>query len=325
MKKKCQPLILIVVFMTTMLVFSNCALNPTQEGSPPSALLERQKYPISEVFEDLYTSVKHPIDFFGKPISHAYTNPNNGSLTQYFENFRFETSTDEYGRLSIAVSSLGRQLFEPTGKEMLIIDENCTHYGDNEFPVCHEFRKFYEKHNGQVYFGTPISHVVEQGNRYYQYFENTCLIWDSITNIVTIAPLGDTYLSSKEPLRYTITNPSYPELMIVDKKETNHLNVLYSVEHPFIHPNWEQTVTVFVTDKDGHPIEGASITTWVILPNGHYEIYRPADTNREGISTFTIPALANTGVQFNDLIKLNIEVNANGVLGQSIGWFRIWL
>ena len=329
MNKKYFRLILTLFLMTASLVVSNCALTSSEEFKPQSmqemVVSRKQPYQVSEVFQELYTSVKNPSSFFGKPISHAYTNPNNGSLTQYFENFRFETSTDEYGRISIAISNLGSQLYDPVGKEMLMIDENCTHYGDNEYPVCHEFRNFYEKNNGQVLFGTPISHVFEQGNRFHQYFDNACLIWDSITNTVTIAPLGDTYLSSKEPLRYTITNPAYPELMIVDKALNSSLHVLYSVEHPFIHPNWEQTATVIVTDQEGQPVEGASITVWVILPNGHYEIYRPADTNQNGISTFTIPALANTGVQYNELIKLNIEVNANGLLGQVIGWFRIWL
>ena len=78
-------------------------------------------------------------------------------------------------------------------------------------------------------------------------------------------------------------------------------------------------------DENGVPVEGASITTWVILPNDHFEIYRPQDTNQDGISSFTIPALASTGVERNDLVKLRIEVNANGLFGQVIGWFRIWL
>ncbi len=324
-------LVLLLTLLMGVGVLSCCALglgekdevgNPIYEalaGGPAST------YEVADIFLDMYESVDHPQEIFGKPISRAYTNPNNGSLMQYFENVRLETITDDYGRVSVMISDLGTQLFDPTGKEMVIIDRNCTHYGENEFPVCHEFRRFYEANQGEINFGEPISHVFAQKNQYYQYFTNACLIWDSITNDIVLAPLGDTYLSSYEPMRYTIVDTTYPELMIADNEQASELNVFTSVDHPFLHPFWEQTVTIYVTDESGAPIEGASVTVWVILPNDQFEIYRPADTNQNGISTFTIPALANTGIGHRELVKMRVEAESEGVFGQAVGWFRIWL
>ncbi len=326
-----KQLLLIALLAVFLLTLSNCNFPPVENFLETKAVQEtitakkNFNYEIAETFIGFYNSVPNPEAFFGKPISHAYTNPDNGNLAQYFENMRLETQKDEHDRISIAVSNLGNQLFDPTDKEMLIITEDCTHYGDNTIPVCHEFHKFYDIHNGPVLFGEPISHVFEQNNRYYQYFTNICMVWEPFGNVVSLVPLGETYLTSREPLRYTITDTEFPELMIVEKEQPSELNVLYSVEHPFINTNWEQTVTVFITDELGQPLEGAIVSAWVILPNGHFEIYRPADTNLEGISSFTIPALAGTGVVHNDLIQLRIEVEANGQFGQIIGWFRIWL
>ena len=319
------------VLIVSLLAISSCTFKPVENLLNQKSVIETQvaeknhNYKIAENFLFFYNSVDKPETFFGEPISHAYTNPNNGNLTQYFENLRLETQKDEFDRISIAISNLGSQLYDPTGKEMLIIDQDCTHYGNNEFPVCHQIRKFYDKHDGATIFGEPISYVFEQNGRYYQYFTNVCVIWDPFANTVSLAPIGETYLTSRESLRYTITDSRYPELMIVENEQPIDLTVLYSVEHPFINPDWEQTVTVYVTDATGAPVEGAIVAAWVILPNDHYEIYRPEDTNQDGISTFTIPALASSGVERNDLIQMRIEVNANGQIGQIIGWFRIWL
>ena len=285
----------------------------------------KQHYPIADIFEHFYSNINNPEMILGQPISHPFSNPENGNLTQYFRNFRLEAQTDEFGRISIIPSDLGTQLFDPMEREMLIIDENCTHFSSNPFPVCHHFRQFYETHQGQALFGEPISYVFQQNNRFYQYFENTCLIWEPISNTVSLAPLGENFLSTREPFRFTIVDPEYPELMIVDSVPTDELTVEYTVKHPFLSPEWEQTVTIYVSDQNGLPVENAGVTAWVILPDGEFEVYRPIDTNQDGISSFTIPALAATGVQQNDTIKMRIEVNANGLSGQVIGWFRIWL
>jgi hypothetical protein len=322
------------LFLTLLIgvgTLSNCYLVLSEKNQTKIPIYETftgkidTTYEVADIFITMYDSVDNPQGIFGNPISRAYTNPDNGSLMQYFENVRFETITDNYGRVSVIISDLGTQLFDPAGKEMVIIDKNCTHFGENEYPICHEFRKFYEDNHGKIYFGEPISHVYAQKSRYFQYFANVCLIWDSITNDVVLAPLGDTYLSSYEPMRYTIIDSTYPELMVVDNEQASELSVYTSVDHPFIHPFWEQTVAIYVTDESGAPIEGASVTVWVILPNGQFEIYRPADTNQNGISTFTIPALANTGIGHNELVKMRIEVESEGVTGQTVGWFRIWL
>lgn len=321
----------IALLILSLLTLSNCSFQPVDHLLEKKAVVETRtaernyRYEIAENFLALYNSVDDPESFFGKPISHAYTNPNNGNLTQYFENLRLELQKDEYGRISVAVSNLGSQLYDPAGKEMQRIDINCTHYGNNEFPVCNGIRDFYDQHNGQILFGEPISNVFKQNGRFYQYFANVCVVWDPVLNTASLTPIGETYLTSREPLRYTIIDSSYPELMIVDNESPEELTVLYSVEHPFINPNWEQTVTIYVTDENGNPIEGATVAAWVILPNEHYEIYRPADTNQDGISTFNIPELASSGVEHNDIIQLQIEVNANGQFGQIVGWFRIWL
>ena len=332
MKKR---LLFLGLFIVILLLVSSCNL-------PPVAYLQEQiairqtsvtqqnfEYEVADVFADFYFSTPQVEAFIGEPISHVYTNPDNGSLTQYFEHIRLETQLDEYQRLSIVVSDLGRKLYDDTDKEFYLIDQNCTHYGDNEIPVCHEFRSFYESNNGDVLLGPAISHVFRQNNRYYQYFANACLVWDPMQpfgNAVSLTPLGETYLSSREPLRYTITGSGYPALMIVERQQENTLNVQYGVEHPISCPDWEQTVSIYVSDENGNPVSGAVISAWVILPNGYYEIYRPADTNDYGISSFTIPPLARTGVERDDVIKLRIEVDSNdGGFGQTTGWFRIWL
>jgi hypothetical protein len=321
----------IITFFLVIAIVSGCNFPPYQQWLAQRTTPEHvdpSEFVVAEQFYTLYNSLPDPQSTFGQPISQAFIDPVNGHLSQYFTNMRLEYYRDQTGEEFFFLSPLGRFLFEPTEREYLVIEKNCVTLDDSLIPICHEIRTFYEQNNGVHIFGVPISHVFTQNNRYYQYFENACLVWDPMRpsdRSVSLVNLGEQYLAGHEPLRYTITSPSIPAALNVDRQETDsEFSVSISIEHIYLNPSSSQTITILVTDRNSHAVRNAWVTVWIMLPDESYQAYRPADTDEYGITNLSLPPFDASSVQYNDVIQIQVEVQKGENYGIGRSSFRIW-
>ena len=326
-----RQLLLISTFILVIVMISGCNFPPYQQWlaqRTETDQVDPSKFVVGEQFYALYNSLPDPQRVFGQPISQPFIDPVNGHLSQYFTNMRLEYYRDQTGEELYFLSPFGRFLFEPAEREYLVIEKNCVTLEGSLFPICHEFRTFYEQNNGVQIFGVPISHVFTQNNRYYQYFENACLVWDPMKpadRSVSLVNLGEQYLAAHEPLRFTITSPINPATLNIGRQEMDsEFAVNISIDHIYLNPSTPQTITVLVTDHDGQPINNAWVTVWIMLPDESYQAYRPADTNEYGISNLTLPPFDTTSVQFNDIVQIQVEVQKGEDYGVARSSFRIW-
>lgn len=322
---------LIASFILFITFISGCNFPPYQQWLTQQTAVEQtasSEFPVGETFLSLYNSLPDSQHVFGQPISQPFIDPVNGHLSQYFTNMRLEYYRDQTGGEFYFLSPLGRHLYEPAEHGYLTIEKNCTVPQGSVIPICHEIRSFYEQNNGLQIFGAPISHVFVENNRYYQYFENACLVWDPkkpTDRSVSLVNLGEQYLAAHEPLRYTITSPIDSTTLNIDGQETDReLAVSLSVEHIYLNPSTSQAITILVTDGNGVPVSDARVTVFVLLPDQTYQAYRPADTNVDGISNVTLPPYDASSVQFKDIIQIQVEVQQGENYGVGRSWFRIW-
>lgn len=325
-----RHLLFITTLFLAIVVISGCNFPPYQQWLAQRTATETaisSEFAVGPQFHALYYSLPDPQRIFGQPISQPFIDPVNGHLSQYFTNMRLEYYRDQTGEELFFLSTLGRQLFEPAEHEYLLIEKNCVTLEGSHFPICHEIRTFYEQNNGIQIFGAPISHVFTLNNRYYQYFDNACLVWDPMKPIdrsVSLVNLGEQYLATHEPLRYTITSPINPTMTIDGQDTDSEFSVSISVEHIYLNPSTPQTITILVTDHTDTPVSNAWVTVWVMLPDESYQAYRPADTNEDGITSLTLPPFNMSSLQFNDIVQIQAEVQKSGNYGVGRSWFRIW-
>jgi hypothetical protein len=324
-------ILFITTFILVIVVISGCNFPPYQQWLAQRTATEHaapSEFTVGEQFHSLYNSLPDPQRVFGQPISQPFIDPVNGHLSQYFTNMRLEYSRDQTGEELYFLSPLGRQLFQPVEREYLVIEKNCVTLDDSLIPICHEIRTFYEQNSGVQIFGAPISNVFTQNNRYYQYFENVCLVWDPMKpadRSVSLVNLGAQYLAAYEPLRFTITSPANPTTLNIDRQETDsEFSISISIEYIYLNPSTPQTITILVNDRSGDSVINAWVTVWIMLPDATYQAYRPADTNEYGITSVTLPPFDTSSVQFNDMIQIQVEVRQGENYGTGRSWFRIW-
>ena len=328
-----RNILLIASFILFITLISGCNFPPYQQWLAQRTENEQLKqsslsaFTVGEQFQALYNSLPNPQSVFGEPISQPFIDPVNGHLSQYFTNMRLEYYRDQTGEELYFLSPLGRQLFELVEREYLVIEKNCVTPAGSQIPICHEIRTFYEQNNGVQVFGAPISHVYTQNNRYFQYFENACLVWDPMKpadRSVSLVNLGEQYLAAHEPLRYTITSPTNANINIDGQSTDSEFSVSISVEHIYLNPSTPQTITILVTDRNGDPVSNAWVAVWVMLPDETYQAYRPSDTNANGVSSVTLPPFTTASLQFNDMIQIQVEALKGEDYGIGRSWFRIW-
>jgi hypothetical protein len=323
--------LLIITFFLVIAMISGCNFPPYQHWlaqRTETDQVDPSEFVVGEQFYALYNSLPDSQRVFGQPISQPFIDPVNGHLSQYFTNMRLEYYRNQAGEENYFLSPLGRFLFEPEEHEYLVIDKNCVTLDDSLIPICNEIRTFYEQNNGVQIFGVPISHVFTHNNRYYQYFENASLVWDPMKpadRSVSLVNLGEQYLAGHEPLRYTITSPTNPATLNIDRQVTDsEFYVSISMEHIYLNPSSSQTITILATDHAGHAVSNAWVTVWIMVPDESYQAYRPADTNEYGITSLTLPPFDASSVQFNDIVQIQVEIQKGEDYGVGRSSFRIW-
>ena len=121
-------------------------------------------------FLRFYNSAPDPWLLFGYPISSEMDM--NGKRVQYFDRARFELTTNDKGS-KIALANLGWSLYDEANVVSSHVPPSptCRFFPKNGHNVCYNFLKFYDANNGPLYFGEPVSDVIQLGGQMVQYFD----------------------------------------------------------------------------------------------------------------------------------------------------------
>ena len=321
-----------IVLIMVMFLVSGCNFPPytlaqlEAQSTTAETILSGSEYIAAESFNNYLSNMPQAFELFGMPVSDAFIDPTTGKTVQYFQKVRLETDSAN-DDTQISLTPLGLWLLPEESQEVVIIDENCVTMPGHEIPLCSAFRTFYEQHDGAQLFGKPISYVIQTGDRYYQYFENVCLIYapsapDELK--VTLANLGEIYLLSKEPYYQAITRADIAESLIPRNLPTQQLSVFVAFEDQFITTTQQQIVYIQVLNESKQPAANVTLHVVAVYPDGSRQQYRLDVTDIYGVSSFAMTPFTNRNLETNDLIVVEVIAQSEQASGQNSGWFRIW-
>jgi hypothetical protein len=272
-------------------------------------------------FLAFYTDVPDYLLIFGYPITEAFTDQPTGTLMQYFQRARMDIVDGE-----VTVAPLGDWLYDTT-LPVTTIDTGGSFCEDfsTDYNVCYEFLLFYEQHNGEKYFGKPISdlHQVSPNAPSMQYFENVRMEFHpnaATGEKVSLSHLGhmhfNTHYDNPDMLRGTADITNAPATPVELKTHAFVQNVLAQ-------PHTDQIIYVIVQDSQLQPVENATVYVTLRYPDGTLssKTRLPIETDANGVSTqpFDVPAY-----DIDEIIHMDVDVEYNGSEAETTTWFRIW-
>jgi hypothetical protein len=276
---------------------------------------------IRGVYLQAYQNADDPILIFGYPITDEIIDPIDGQSTQYFEKARFDLVTDS-AEPEIEIAALGDLLYTP-GNEEVPISANaqaCRYFSATGKYVCYTFLDFYDAHDGDTYFGNPISEVESVDGRYVQYFEKCRMEWRPelpAGNRVALSNIGEEYFDSRLG-DFAVLNPSGNDNAPAELvKLQAHAFVANSLQPA----NSHQELFIIVQDQNLNPVNGANINVRITQPDGQVDVYRPSVSNSSGISTLKFEV---GDMDINQVIQVQVEVDYKGFSAAASTWFRIW-
>ena len=315
-----RSIIRIAILLSALIFISTSAAVHAQSGTGEIYIPETGHW-IRGSYLEMYQSADDPILVFGYPITDEIVDPIDGQHTQYFEKARFdlvETGTESV----IELAALG-DLMLPLETEPVDIGGNaqaCRKFAATGESVCYAFLDFYEAHDGEEFFGDPISPVVSMDGRYVQYFENVRMEWRPelpAGSRVALTDLGSRYFDSRlgdyMALETAGTSDAPDELV--------QLQVHAFVANSLQPANSHQEVFVTVQDQNLNPINGANINVRILWPDGQVDVFRPAVSNENGISTLKFEV---GDLDVNEVVQVEVQASYRGFSADGSTWFRIW-
>ncbi|NPV75684.1 MAG: hypothetical protein HPY59_04835 [Anaerolineae bacterium] len=309
------------------LVFSFVLLGLILVGLPAAAraqtedtlYFEETGHYVQGEFLKFYLSASDPLLLFGYPITEEITDPINGQTSQYFQRVRLDLVETPNGK-QVKLAPLGEILHKAGTPEAPIAKTSpvCRLFTSGH-TVCYAFLQFYDRFNGKVFFGEPVSEVEQEGNRYVQYFEFARMEWRPELpqgQRVALSDLGKIYYDYRIGLpEFTMPDPA------IIKRGVQNILVRAFVNRALIAANSAQDVYVIVQDQFLQPVEGASVNVTVLLPGGQQELYRAPATNRDGISHLTFQV---KDLPVREIVQVNVIVDYQTQIKDASTWFRIW-
>ena len=270
-------------------------------------------------FLKFYLNASDPLLLFGYPITEEITDPINGQTSQYFQRVRLDLVDTSNGK-QVSLARLGEILHKAGTPEAPIAKNSpaCRLFM-NDHTVCYAFLQFYDRYNGRVFFGEPVSEVEQEGNRFVQYFEFVRMEWRPELpqgQRVALSDLGKIYYD------YRVGLPEFtePDPAII-KRGVQNILVRAFTNHALIAANSAQDVYIIVQDQFLQPVEGASVNVNIHLPDGQQELYRAPATDRDGISRLTFQV---KDIPVREIVQVNVIVDYQTQVKDASTWFRIW-
>lgn len=270
-------------------------------------------------FLDFFLSADDPLLLFGYPITDEFEHPITHVRVQYFQKVRLDLVQGGSGE-KIQLAPLGEDLKDDSAPLLDIPSDGPACRDIDGYPVCYAFLQFYEANNGSHYLGAPISAALVYEGRIIQNFEYSRLEWrpeKPSGQRVGVTDLGR--------MHYDRTLGDTTRLL---PNETANIagrlvqpRAFAFVASPLIPANSQQTLSVIVLDQSLKPLAGAQVKVEILWPDGSTGIYRPADTNENGISQMTV----NSGsFKANQIVRIRVTSSYNGEAAEASTWFRLW-
>ena len=300
--------------------------------SSPSAVLAQspETYPefikqtghnvLGEFYKTYYSTPDYLL-IFGYPITEAFLDPVSLHTVQYFQKARFDSIPVNQGS-RVEIAPLGQLLYPRNGEPRPEMSSSgkCRLFEKTGKSVCHTFLDFYDEHNGQTYFGNPITEFEDEHDTIVQYFEKVRLEWHPdlpYKEKVVVSDLGrryfDIHVADPALLRPAITNN------LVGNPEKSEVQAY--VSNALISNGDVETIYAVVRDQFHQPIPGAIVNLEVNLPDGKVNPYPNLLTNLDGMVSQEFPVRALPPFSMGEIgvTAQYLTMNASADT-----WFRTW-
>ena len=274
------------------------------------------------IFLEQYNSIPNPLDIYGLPISNEfrYITPSGITTVQYFTKARFDLVNGPGGD-EIVVASLGSVLYPGPGPQAPVPTDSpaCRQFASTGKSVCYAFLQFYNANSGADHFGNPISDLEIREGRYVQYFEKVRMEWqperDADSHVV-LTDLGkrhyDLMVGQIDPLNGL-------DSAIVGQPRQPKAHAF--VARALIPARSQQTLYIVVYDLFRKPVADAQVWVTMVQPDGERVPYNAGNTNANGISVLTFQV---GDWQPQQVVELEVRIEAAGEVSLAQSWFRIW-
>ncbi|MEW5870407.1 MAG: hypothetical protein AB1894_14120 [Chloroflexota bacterium] len=267
-----------------------------------------------------YRSIPQAEDLYGDPITESFWVDDLQREVQYFENVRFESSTDTLGRTQVILSTAGKDLYQ-AGKNPAAVQENsptCRTFPETGFRVCKAFLVFFDAHGGVERFGLPISSLEMENERMVQYFEKVRLEWhpETPSQLVQLGAVGwELFYKSKEDLSLLKPDPGDGRV-----EEITSLTVRAYPRWAVTGSNQSQTLFVIVRDQRLLERSGAQVDVTIYMPSGEVIRQILEDSNAHGLTRLDF----DVRNQPPGVVKVVVRVKFRNLEGETTTSFRVW-
>jgi hypothetical protein len=314
----------VALFLLVLLVFiSSVAAQSPQDVGDNTRLFSSGHW-VSGEFLTFYESAADPERLFGDPITEVLVNPLLDNIkVQFFQRVRMDYDPTKPAGQRISLANLGTWLYDETERGLPVnLSVNtplCRHFPEKDKYVCYGFLQFYDRYNGKVYFGEPVSNVEYVNNRLVQYFEHVRFEWrnemppNEKVVITEIGQMGFNLSYDNPDLLKGVDIPNSP---IVP-------NVKAFVGSPILASGEVQQINIIVRDQYSQAIPGSDVEVTAIFPDGvrmNFRVKQP--TNEDGLTQISFPV---ENVTPNQVVEIEVTAQTpNGLECKGKTWFRIW-
>jgi hypothetical protein len=315
-----------LAFLSIMVLFACTSGRPYQQRTPEGGVVFPTGFTVNGEFLKIYQSSDNPAMILGSPISGVLKHPMRPEVqVQYFQRARVEYDVNAPEGQRVSLAPLGSWLYDATkrGPDANIDTSSaaCRYFQSARHYVCFAFLQFYDAHKGSVFFGDPISEVETDGERLVQYFQQARMEWwpEHVPGLrVELTDVGTLDYREK------FGDPQPPRFANIDNVDApDRLVVRVFPAKPLLELQEDQTVYVIVQNQRYDPVEGASVTLTIQLPNGTSSTHKLPLSDANGISKMEkIPV----GIaKPNQMVLLKATVSLKDIpTVESSTWFRIW-
>ncbi len=213
---------------------------------------------------------------FGLPLGERQTG-SDGAVEQVFENvILYENPQALEG---VSARPLGLQaLGTPEPPAQQLDDPNTAYYDKYGHNVAYGIYTFFKDHGGEAVFGQPISELRVGSDHLTQYFENVVMTWWlglPADQAVQLVNLGEQSLAPQSGNQPPVS--TNPQVLVVTTKALHRV---------LTEPTQPQTLMVWVTDENGLPVVGATVTFTMNTPGGELKYVINA-TDSDGLASVT--------------------------------------
>lgn len=310
-----------LLFVITLIILAGMVSGFAAAQSDDELFFPETGHRVSGEFLDKYTSVADSRALFGLPISDAFMDEEIGLKVQYFEKTRFELHPEAPPDLRVQLTPIGEYLYDPG--EPLAIPPNfpsCRYFTETEHKVCYAFLDFFEANGDIPQFGYPISGLEIHDGWISQYFQRARLEWHPER------PAGEQVILTDLGIRYFQHKGENPALLQPNTSDAIPIQSVTSlrahafVSDPITSPSSEQTIHVIVFDQGFHPVENATVSILLELPEKAPITIdaQPTGTNGLSIQEFQFEQ-AKRGIA-----NMTITVRYNDIQKKTRTSFQIW-